>query len=1365
MKYTLIKKGLSLFLAAAVLILSIPMNIQVFAADTESILPAPTVTLDFLPEGIVADVEKVSYTSAVINTEHIELYKSLDSGAEGIEISVEKGTVIDLITKYVFNISDTETLEFYRYDYFGSNEILSEAALSEYSGYVFIYGENIEPITQYDKTDAHTGVSVSADIPEGTELSVIEKNIDEIGFDSSVYRLGNVSLFYDVTLYNNGIEYQPENGVTVTFPENAILEGGFSVGDIYYIYHIHDDVTDVTGPYTYNGGDISADFDNLSIVGIAEAAETIDMIEQHGEYTVESLEDLPAVIKSDSILLYDSFESNVYTADVSGIEETEIEVFFKVIYEDGFILYQYAYYGNDADFIEISETYQFISSVDISINESGEGTDNPSAVDAEEIYSDLINIATWEDWQAYWEGLDEESVAALENLSEEKIAELERLDRYYSKEKLLSMAPPAVNYTHAAPLVSLNGSYQPISPMMYRSMTPMTARTVNSYNQALPALTSETENGLILNKSVIPNGDKYTITLEAYTTGTVTAGEATPNDIILVLDLSTSMTNEFSEESYTYTAAYPTRNSGTYYLANGQEVEYCSNCRSWTYGCSGRLWHNAGTKVTPKTSASDTTDGSVQFYTRSGGGTITRLDALKSAMTAFVSQVADQPSNDRIALVGFHTEGVLLYGNSNASALVDATANEAALLSAINGIGSNDLDTATEHGRGMERAVAVFNAQTDTDYSNRNKVVIMVTDGEPAPSGTNDWSSRTVKQAIEQSYILKNTHNATVYTVSVMPGTDASNPTTDMDKYMDYMSSNYPSARYTANSRDNVNNGGDTYYSGNTSAIIGDIVPGSKAQTDGSYYLSAGDLTALNEIFGNIAEQTGGAAIELDATTQIKDIISPYFTLPENADVNDIAVSTMDAVFSNGVLGWKDSTITNFNPSVDIDGRNVTVNGFDFSENFVAETGRVEGDVTQAGTFHGRKLIISFDIEADPLFLGGDNVPTNGTDSGVYDKDGNLVENFNVPHSDVPLKEIENIVHDKHVYYTNTTDLTELLDLHVKDTSTEMDLMDLADGVNNAYVNLVYSIVVDDVLVATYTIEAGKAWNNGKWETLNSSDYLDEMQITENTEFSVTCDMISINNSGNVSSTNGTANVYIYKPVLTFADSEVYYQEAIDFDENYKSTVWKNGTTVAGSQMEGTEPELALTYHYESSSIDENGNAAVKHDIPVSVTVIANAEDITNVVSFQHIACNHPDCGFDGTKENFIVHILLKETSMTIIKQFPANADYSVDENQSFLFRVSGTSDDGTAIDLYVTINGAGSVKIEGLPWGTYTIEEITDWSWRYLSDVNSKQLSTVDDESKNVVVFTNTRTERYWLSGDSINENQYTVKPKEDEN
>ena len=992
-------------------------------------------------------------------------------------------------------------------------------------------------------------------------------------------------------------------------------------------------------------------------------------------------------------------------------------------------------------------------------------TEKPTVeTDAESIYSGLVQITIWEEWQAYWEGLDEESVAALENLSEEKIAELERLDRYFSKEKFLSMAPPAVNYTHAAPIVSRNGSYQPVSPVKFRSVSPV-GRTTNTYDLAVPSIVAETENGLILNKSVEKNGDKYTITLEAYTTGSVTAGEATPNDIILVLDLSTSMEREFSEESYTYTAAYPTRNSGTYYLANEQEVEYCSNCRSWTYGCSGSWRHNAGTKVTPKTSASDTTTGSVQFYTRSGGGTIDRLEALQAAMSAFVSQVADQPSDDRIALVGFHTQGVLLYGNNNASALVDATANEAALLSAINGIGSNDLDTATEHGRGMERAVDVFDAQTGTDYSNRNKVVIMVTDGEPAPSGTDNWSSRTVKQAIEQSYILKNTHNATVYTVSVMPGTDASNPTTDMDKYMDYMSSNYPSADYPANSRDDKNTRGDSYYSGNTSNIISDIVRGSKVQTDGSYYLSAGNLSALNELFGNIAEQTGGAAIELDATTQIKDIISPYFTLPDNADTNDIVVSTMDAVFLNGVLGWKSSTITSFNPSVDIDGRNVTVSGFDFSENFVAETGRVEGDVTQAGTFHGRKLIISFDIEADPLFLGGDNVPTNGTASGVYDKDGNLVENFNVPHSDVPLKEIENIVHDKHVYYTNTTDLTELLDLHVKDISTQMDLMDLADGVNNGYVDLVYSIAVDGVLVATYTIEAGEAWYSGEWETVNSSVYLAEMQITENTEFSVACDMISINNSGNVSSTDGTAKVYVYSPVLTFADSEVYYQEAIDFDDNYLSVVWKNGTTIAGSQMEGDEPELVLTYNYESGSIDENRNAAVKHDIPVSVTVIANSEDISDVVSFQHIACNHPDCGFDKTTENFIVHILLKETSMTIIKQFPANADYSVDENQSFLFRVSGTSDDGTAIDLYVTINGAGSVKIEGLPWGTYTIEEITDWSWRYSSDVSSKRLSTVEDESKNVVVFTNTRTEKYWLSGDSINENQYTVKPKENEN
>lgn len=973
------------------------------------------------------------------------------------------------------------------------------------------------------------------------------------------------------------------------------------------------------------------------------------------------------------------------------------------------------------------------------------------------IYNELKQITTWEAWEEYWESLNEESREALSTLPQDKLEELEELDGYFSHEKFLSMAPPAVNYLDAEPLVP-RMTYQPAEPVMFKSVAPR-YRAIDTFDLAsTPSIASEAENGLILDKGVEKNGDVYTITLEAYTTGTVTPGDTIPNDIILVLDLSTSMTKDFAEVSYTYTAAYPTGNYGTYYLENGQEVEYCTNCRSWTYGCSYWIRHYASTKVTPKTSASDTTSGSVQFYTRSGGK-MNRLDALQSAMSAFVSQVADQSSADRIALVGFHTQGVLLYGNSDASALVDATANEAALLNAINGIDDNDLGNATEHGRGMERAVAVFNAQTGTDYSNRNKVVIMVTDGEPAPSGTNNWSSRTVKQAIEQSYILKNTHQATVYSVSVMPGTDASNPTTNMDRYMDYMSSNYPSADYPGNSRDDEKTSGDSYYSGSTDRIIGDIVPGDKIETEGSYYLTAGDMEALTALFGNIAEQTGGAAINLDATTQIKDIISPYFTLPSGATKNSITVSTYDADYSNGSLQWKDSTIQNFNPEVTIDGRNVTVTGFDFTRNFVAESGRVEGDVTQIGSFHGRKLVITFDIVPDPYFLGGDGVPTNGMASGVYDKNGNSVEYFSLPTTDVPLKEIENIVQDKHIYYSNSTDLTGLLDLHVKDKSTDMDLQELANGVNNAYVNLVYDITVGGNKVATYTILAGQQWNNGTWSVVGNSGYLENMQILADTLFSVSCTMISKNKTTNTSSTSGDANVFVYKPALTFKDSEVYYGDYVVLGDHLvpNSEVWTNAAKGASTSnpMEGDIPKLDIFYSYADNAIVNgtvgvNGNVNVTEDIPVNVTVKVGTQDITKVVTFVHSSCSHPGCGYKTGDEEFIIHVLLRKTSLTITKRFPDGANYAIDVNQSFLFHVNGTAIDGTSLDLMVAINGTGSVTVTDVPWGEYTVTEIDNWSWRYTPDKTSVTLNLVNSTDKYEAVFVNTRDQIYWLDGDS---------------
>ena len=97
---------------------------------------------------------------------------------------------------------------------------------------------------------------------------------------------------------------------------------------------------------------------------------------------------------------------------------------------------------------------------------------------------------------------------------------------------------------------------------------------------------------------------------------------------------------------------------------------------------------------------------------------------------------------------------------------------------------------------------------------------------------------------------------------------------------------------------------------------------------------------------------------------------------------------------------------------------------------------------------------------------------------------------------------------------------------------------------------------------------------------------------------------------------------------------------------------------------------------------------------------------------------------------------------LTIIK----TGAEAIDENQSFIFRVTGTGG-GKVMD--VTVQGNNSVTIKGLTVGTYTVEEVTSWSWRYKPDQGSINVE-VKGGQKNEVTFNNSRTNGSWLSGDS---------------
>ena len=87
----------------------------------------------------------------------------------------------------------------------------------------------------------------------------------------------------------------------------------------------------------------------------------------------------------------------------------------------------------------------------------------------------------------------------------------------------------------------------------------------------------------------------------------------------------------------------------------------------------------------------------------------------------------------------------------------------------------------------------------------------------------------------------------------------------------------------------------------------------------------------------------------------------------------------------------------------------------------------------------------------------------------------------------------------------------------------------------------------------------------------------------------------------------------------------------------------------------------------------------------------------------------------------------------------------AIDKNQSFIFHVTGEGK-----DMYVTVQGNGSVTIKGLTVGTYTVKEVTSWSWRYKPDKVSKNVE-VKGGQPNEVTFNNSRTNGSWLSGDSF--------------
>ena len=109
------------------------------------------------------------------------------------------------------------------------------------------------------------------------------------------------------------------------------------------------------------------------------------------------------------------------------------------------------------------------------------------------------------------------------------------------------------------------------------------------------------------------------------------------------------------------------------------------------------------------------------------------------------------------------------------------------------------------------------------------------------------------------------------------------------------------------------------------------------------------------------------------------------------------------------------------------------------------------------------------------------------------------------------------------------------------------------------------------------------------------------------------------------------------------------------------------------------------------------------------------------------------------------------------------------DPNDSFLYRI--TDKDGN--ELIVSVKGGGKTIVYA-PCGNYTIEEISNWSWRYedgvcaqSTDASNRKKATVRITGKNDTPdhavhadYTHERKDTGWLGGESSEENRFSPPP-----
>ena len=318
----------------------------------------------------------------------------------------------------------------------------------------------------------------------------------------------------------------------------------------------------------------------------------------------------------------------------------------------------------------------------------------------------------------------------------------------------------------------------------------------------------------------------------------ITGQVSRPLDIVLVLDVSGSMDEILTGNAYIEVYSADLDKSKTYYAYINRryvEVRWSGYYDSWVYYPFTKY-----NTIIPKMSASDNDENHVQLYTMKKSEK--KITALKNSVNNFLdgtkelnAGITDPAKRAHVSLVKFAgDEKTDKVGNDtyrekghlvNYTQIVnDFSSDMDALKSQVNSLSPAGM---TRADCAMSRASALLKG--GSARKDAQKVVVFFTDGEP--TSWSGFDSDIASEAIAEAYDLETNFNTLMYTVGVFKGADPSDTTSDFNKYMNALSSNYP----------------------NASSYTDDL--GERVSAEKNYYKSAANAEELNEIFSEIIQE------------------------------------------------------------------------------------------------------------------------------------------------------------------------------------------------------------------------------------------------------------------------------------------------------------------------------------------------------------------------------------------------------------------------------------------------------------------------------------------------------------------------------